>query len=109
MRRPSVRYFDSRGAYYCQWQGRQHRLASGPDDAPTGPTYLGALEAFKRLMQLGAVGEAGDRNTVRVVLETYLQHIEGKRKPGTLVVRLKAYKPFVAAHGETPVGDLKHF
>jgi integrase len=104
-----VRYFDSRGAYYCQWQGRQHRLATGPNDAPTGPTYLEALEAFKRLMQMGAAGEAGNRNTVRVVLETYLQHIEGKRKPGTLNVRVKCFRPFVAVHGELPVGELKHF
>ncbi len=109
MRKPSVRYFSSRGAYYCQWQGKQHRLATGPDDSPTGPTYLKALEAFKRLMQIGAVAEAGDSNTIRVVLETYLQHIERKRKPATLALRVKMYRHFVASHGEMPMGELKHY
>jgi integrase len=107
-RKPSVRYFPSRNGYYCQYNGKQHRLADGPEDAPAGPVYLAALDAFKALMQLETASQAGDRNTVRVILETYLQHIEGKRKPKTLVMRVKCFKPFAREFGEMAVGDLKH-
>jgi integrase len=107
-RKPQVRYFASRKAFYCQYQGKQHRLGDGPDDSPTGPNYLAALEAFKQLLSLGAVGRAKDRNTVRVVLETYLQHKEGKMKDSTLRRRLFVFRPFCAVHGETAVGDLTH-
>jgi hypothetical protein len=59
-RRPSVRYFPSRGCYYCQVNGKQHRLATGPDDAPHGPTYLAAFEAFNQLLQ-----SAGDTSPTK--------------------------------------------
>src|SRR5438876_5378830 len=108
-RKPSVRYFTSRGAYYCQWQNQQHRLATGPDDAPTGPVYLEALAKFKGLLEMGQIDQAGDSNTVRVILEAYLQYIEHKRKAATLSFRLHAYKPFVALHGDLRVADLKHY
>jgi hypothetical protein len=39
-KKPSVRCWDSRGAYCCWIAGEQHTLAKGPDDASTGPTYL---------------------------------------------------------------------
>ncbi|HKI30345.1 MAG TPA: hypothetical protein VKA46_00540 [Gemmataceae bacterium] len=79
-RKPTVCYFASRNAYYCQHGGKRHRLADGPDDAPDGLNSLAALDAFKQLMQMGSVQTAGDRNTVRVVLETYLQHAKGKMR-----------------------------
>jgi integrase len=108
-RKPTVRYFASRNAYYCQINGRQHRLASGPDDSPSGSNYHAALDAYKHLMQLGSVSTSKDRNTVRVVLETYLQHVQGKLKGSTLASRLFSFRPFCEAHGEAAVGDLTPF
>jgi hypothetical protein len=83
-RRPSVRYFPSRGGYYCQIKGVQHKLATGPDDALHGPTYLEALRQFHHLMQMGDVEVAGGTNTVRVVLESYMQHTSGRLDPETV-------------------------
>lgn len=41
-KKPSVRYWKSRGGYCC-WIGKdQHILAKGADDAPTGKTFLAA-------------------------------------------------------------------
>ncbi len=37
-KKPSVRYWGSRGGYGCWIDGTQHILAKGPDNAPTGHT-----------------------------------------------------------------------
>jgi integrase len=108
-KKPSVRYFASRQAYYFQHKGRQHKLAQGPDDGPTGPTYLKALAKFKEILELDGVESAGARNTVRAILEKYVQHIEARMKPGTVELRAQNYRPFVQVHGETAVGNLTHF
>lgn len=108
-RRPSVRYFASRGAFYCQFNGRQYRLAEGPDDAPTGPTYLAALGQFKHLLQKGNVERAGATNTVRVVLEAYMEQKQHRLKGSTVTSKLFRLKPFADQLGEVRVGDLTHF
>ena len=48
-RKPSVRYWPSRKGYGVTVNGHQYILAVGPDDCPTGPTYIAALGAFPRL------------------------------------------------------------
>jgi integrase len=112
-RKPSVRYFQSRSAYYCQFNGRQHKLAEGPDDSPTGPTFLAALEAFTQVMAMGRVETAGAGNTVEVIIESYFQHGRGKDgKPldeSTITKRLYLLQPFVDEVGDVPVGSLTHF
>jgi integrase len=108
-RKTTVRYFASRKAYYCQYNGKQHRLADGPDDSPAGPTYMAALEAFKQVMRVGSVTTAKDRNTVRVVLETYLQHAESRMRATTFKRRVSQFKLFCEECGETAVGDLTQF
>lgn len=51
-KKPSVRYWERRSGYGC-WIGKnQHILAKGLDDAPTGPTYLEALDRFRKLLSL---------------------------------------------------------
>jgi integrase len=107
-RKPQVRYFASRNAYYTQWRGKQHPLAAGPDDAPVGPTYLAALDAFKGLMALETAEGNGDCNSVRVVLELYLQHIASRRSAATLEMRQAFYREFCREYGEMPVGELRH-
>src|SRR5579871_4054604 len=108
-RNPTPRYFASRKAYYCQFAGRQHLLASGPDDAPGGPTYLAALETFRHLMAGTSIEEDGDENPIEVILETYLQHAMSKLKASTLERSVFMLKPFQQALGALPVGKLTHF
>jgi integrase len=119
-RKPSVRYWPSRkgGGYFCVFQGRQHELALGPDDAPTGATYLAALAKFRDLLE-GAGKEAAAGQvpvTVREVLENYLKHISRSKTPGTVEIRLRAFTPFAnftpegaeRRYGEKAVEDLTH-
>ena len=48
-RRASVRYWSSRQAYCCWFAGKQHILAEGPDDYPSGPTFQTAAQKFAEL------------------------------------------------------------
>lgn len=105
-RKPQVRYYPSRGAYFTQVNGRQHKLADGPKDDPSGPTYLAALTAYRQVLEMGNVHQAKDRNTVRAVLETYLERREGRLGAGTFRRRLGLFRDFCAVHGETAVGAL---
>jgi integrase len=118
-RKPQARYYASRkgGGYFATVNGTLHELALGPDDSPTGPTYLAALERFREVLQLGVVATAQGGNTVRVVLETYMKHISTRKKPGTVEIRMRCFTPFVnyrpegakVAYGEKPVSELTHF
>jgi len=48
--KPSVRYWESRKAYAC-WIGKdRHFFARGLDEAPNGPTYLEALDRFRKAL-----------------------------------------------------------
>ena len=117
-RKPQARYSASRkgGGYFATVNGTLHELALGPDDAPTGPTYLAALDRFREVLSLAGVEKQKDANTVRVVLETSMQHIAARKKPGTVEIRLRSYEPFVdcrpvvprLAIGERPVASLTH-
>jgi integrase len=117
-RKPQVRFYASRkgGGYFVTVNGKLHELALGPDDAPTGPTYLTALGRFREILELGGVETAKEQNTVRVVLETYLRHIATRKKPGTVEIRQRCFEPFVnwnpdgkGCVGERAVGTLTHF
>src|SRR5436190_23259835 len=86
-RKASVRYWPGRkgGGYFCVYQGVRRELALGPDDAPDGPTYLSALEAFQALMRGETAKAVAAREaaqvTVREVLDEYLKHISKSKKP----------------------------
>lgn len=108
-RRPEVRYFASREAYYCQHKGKQHCLAKGPDDAPNGPTYQAALKAFMRLWELGNVEQAGETNTLRALCETYHARTAQTIAAGTQRNRLNLLRPFIEAHGNLHVSQLTEF
>jgi integrase len=69
------------------------------------------LKLLCDLTVLGNAERAGDRNTVRVILERYLQHLADVRKANeeTIRFRQKYYRGFVAAgYGDTAVADLTH-
>lgn len=86
-RKPTIGYWSGRkgGGYFCNFRGQKHELALGPDDAPTGPTYLAALSKFGSIMKGDAEAQAEAASptpaTVREVLDEYLKHISKSKKP----------------------------
>ncbi|HEY7156037.1 MAG TPA: tyrosine-type recombinase/integrase [Gemmataceae bacterium] len=108
-RQPSVRYFSSRNAYYCQFRGKQHLLASGPEDFPNGPTYQAALKAFGQLMATGDIEKDKDENQIQAILEKYMQHAQGRLAASTFQRLLYQLRPFQQDCGALPVSQLTHF
>lgn len=51
-KKPSIRCWKSCNACCCWINGEQHTLVRGPDDAPGGPTYLAALDQFRKLLAM---------------------------------------------------------
>src|SRR4051794_24736752 len=86
-RKPSVNYWASRKGYGCWFQGEQVILATGPDDSPTGPTYLAALDKFKEMLSLATADRTQQDTTVATVCELYARHLEAEG-------RLKSLKLF---------------
>lgn len=108
-RRASVRYYGSRQAYFTHYQGKQIKLAEGPDDAPNGPTYLAALTAFSGLMEIGNAATVGQGNLVRTVFDLYAQNLEKKGQARTLKIFLQIARHAADAFGDMRLGDLKPF
>jgi hypothetical protein len=107
-RRPVVGYYHCRGAYYTQYRNKKYRLVVGPRDAPNGPTFLAALEEFKRLLTLDQAERLKGRNPVRLVVGEYFRHIRERRKATSVLAREKALRRFLHDHGDVPVGDVTH-
>ncbi len=126
MRTPSISYWPTRkgGGYFCIVKGTRYELALGPKDEPTGPTYRAAQDRFQAILEGRAAEEEAERKrreepapvTVRVVLESYLQHISTKRSEGTVDIRRRSFIPFVeyqpkkaeAKLGELPAVAVTH-
>src|SRR5581483_8335675 len=106
-RRASVRYYASRKAFFTHFEGRQIKLADGPDDAPKGPTYLAALDEFRRLMQVSNADVAGQDNTVRVIVDRYAQHLERNEQARSLEILLATCTSAVKRFGDVPIAALK--
>lgn len=107
-RRGGVRYFPSKRGYFTTFQGKTYKLAEGPDDAPSGPTFLAALNEFKRIMRQAVAGVAGDHNRLVTVIERHLQWLAPRRKKRTLAIRkcfLMAFCRFTD-QGSEPFGEL---
>lgn len=101
-RKSSVRYWESRGAYMCWHKGQQHVLASGPDDAPTGPTFLAAVKAHVKLT-VGTVPGL----TVRQLLEMYLSRLDPSLTPDTVQMIQVFARRVSAGLGDIQVMELK--
>lgn len=108
-RRPSVRWFETRKAYYCQHKKKQYRLGDGPDDFPDGPNYKAAIQAWLAILNLDHAGERKDRNTFRVVAELYLQHIETRRRASTLRIKKRYLQIACETFGEDEVSSMTTF
>ncbi len=104
-RKASVRYWESRSAFMCWHDGRQHVLAEGPDDSPHGPVYAAACKAFGLL----ASGPSPDGETLSSVAQKYLAWCKGRSKPNTISIRRAALAHCCAAFGESPVSGLSAY
>lgn len=121
-RRAGVRYWATRGtwmdesgkarhgAYCTTLKGKQYVLAEGPDDSPSGPTFLKATKAFGDLYILVHADKAGDRNTGRIVCEYYLRDLAQSAEAKTLQLRQKYLAAFCTTEmGDWPVSSLTPF
>jgi integrase len=106
-RTPSPRYFDSRKAYYVQFRGRQHCLATGPKDEPHGPTYLAAVQRFAEIMHCAQADQAEDRNLVITILDRYAVHLKNKGRNGSYDIFKDRISTAIPEFGHIPVKDLK--
>lgn len=106
-RKPQIRYFRSRGAYYCQINGMQNHLATGPDDGPDGPTFRAAARKFASFLEDAAAEISGNGNALGLVIHRYLQFVEANRSANTARLRHQRLAPFVRAFGEVKIGQLR--
>ncbi|WP_373650311.1 hypothetical protein [Schlesneria sp. DSM 10557] len=106
--KPSVSYWRSRKAYGCWIGPQQHILAKGPDDAPTGATYLAALEQFRKLLAQDA-GKGTDHYLVSALLNQYRAHLHATRKSGVPGVFEVMARGFGVKFGPKRVCDLKPY
>ena len=106
-RTPSIRYFDSRKAYYTQYQGRQRLLAAGPKDEPDGPTYKAAVLRFSQLMHADDVERAEDNSLVSAIIVRYYHSLERENRKNTLHLARTMLDPAIADFGYVKVKELK--
>jgi integrase len=106
-RKSSVRYYASKGGYFTHFEGKNIRLADGPDDAPKGKTYLAALACFQELMQVSNSDTADQGNTVRVVVDLYGQHLERNGQARSLEIVIQTCTSAVGEFGDRTFQELK--
>lgn len=108
-RKGNVRYYPSKHGYFTTFQGKTYRLADGPEDGPYGPTFLAALDAFKRIIRESTVGVAKDNNTVVTIIGRYLQWLEPRRKKRTYEIQKSNLERFCkfSDEGSRRFGELK--
>ncbi len=102
-----ISYYASRKGYYTCFRDKQIKLAAGPDDRPTGPTYLAALAKFSEIMRLANCDTADQGNTVATVCEMYGQHLEREGKSATLRILLDTCTSAVAEFGTKTMNEFK--
>ena len=106
--KPSVRYWKSKKAYGCSIAGDQHFLARGPDDAPSGPTYLEALDRFRKLV-VQDDKKGTDDYLVSALMNQYRAHLKATRKSGAPGVFEIMARGFTAKFGKLKVCELKPY
>lgn len=107
-RKPSVSYWPSRKGYCCWINGERVSLAKGPDDAPTGPTYLAALDQFRKILAQDA-GKGTDDYLVSALLNQYRAHLQATRKSGVPGVFEIMARGFGKKFGDKRVRELKPY
>src|SRR5262245_55656834 len=107
-RKPSVRYWPSRkgGGYFATINGKQEELALGPKDDPRGPTYLAALEAFKKILALDT-NKGTSKYLVSALMNQY--RMDRKSRGKELPVWEVMCKTFAEQFGGLTVGELRPY
>jgi integrase len=108
-RTPSIRYYESRGAYYTKYHGRQYLLAAGPKDEPDGRIYLAAVRRFSEIMHADEVTRASDNCVVSAVLARYFFSLKREGRMGTLRLARTLLDSAIAEFGHIKVKELKPF
>jgi integrase len=108
-RTPSIRYFESRKAYYTQYRSRQWLLAAGPKDEPDGPTYKKAVDQFSKIMHADEAQHAEDNSLVSAVIVRYYHSLDRDGRKATLHQARTLLDPAVAKFGHVKVKELKPF
>jgi integrase len=106
-RTPSIRYYDSRHAYYTKYHGRQHLLAAGPKDEPDGRTYLAAVGRFSQIMHADELERAEDTAPVSAVIVRYYHSLEREKRKNTLHLARTMLDPAIAEFGHVKVKELR--
>jgi integrase len=106
-RTPSIRYYDSRQAYYTQYHGKQHLLAAGPKDEPDGPTYQRAVTRFAQIMHVGDLERAEDNCPVSAVIARYYHALDREGRKNTLHLARTMLDPAIAEFGHVKAKEMK--
>ena len=105
-KKPAVRYWKSRKAFCCWIKRVQYTLATGPDDSPRGPTYLAALDQFRKLLAL-ETNKGTDNYLVSALLNQYRAHLKATRKSAVPSIFDMMAKNFSAEFGSKRVCELE--
>jgi integrase len=108
-RTPAIRYFQSRQAYYTQYQGKQRLLASGPADGPDGPTYKKAVLRFAQIMHASDVERAEDNALVSAIIARYYYSLDWEGRKSTLHQARTMLDPAIVDFGHVKVKELKPY
>lgn len=106
-RASQISYYRSRKGYFTWFRNKQTLLARGPDDKPTGPTYLAALRKFTEMMELSNAESADQANTVRLVCDLYAQHLRRNDKKASLRIFLDTCTSGIERFGDKTVAEFK--
>lgn len=112
-RKPQVRWFESRKAYYCQLNGKQYCLHKcDADDGPSGPNFQEATRAHWRLMTTGSVQEKSqqaDGLEMLDVVNFYIAHLEATSTAEALRRFLFLMVPLNEKCGEIKMSEMKPY
>jgi integrase len=106
-RKASVRYYESKRAFMCTFEGKRYRLADAPvDDSPSGPRYLAALDRFSEIMRGEGRVDARDTRMCAAV-DRWLAHARTHTSPEHHEVSARYLARGVARWGEMPVSNFR--
>lgn len=104
-----IRYYESRQAYYTQFQGRQHLLAAGPKDEPEGPTFRAATLRYGEIMNSADLAKKEDNSLVSAVIARHCYMLKQAGKLKTLERAESMMASAIACFGPVKVKELKPF
>ena len=106
-RTPSIKYYESRSAYYTKYRGKQHLLAAGDKDEPDGPTYQAAVKRFALVMHADQTVRAEDDCIVSAVIARYYHFLEREQRTSTLHLARTMLDPAITHFGHLKTKELK--